>query len=103
VGRSDCELPPVRISVSACGLEASPQKYRRNCSTSRGNATGYAEQLKANQPVPLIDSALAGLQVLLDGRAPPPHIAANGFQARWSNVDLDLGSRTTAVIQRPTS
>jgi hypothetical protein len=59
---------------------------------------GYAEQLKVNQPVPLIDSALAGLQVLLDGRAPPPPITANGFHARWSNVNLSLGSSATKVI-----
>jgi len=59
---------------------------------------GYAEQLKVDQPVPLIDSALAGLQVLLDGRAPPPHIPANAFHARWSNVNLDLGVSTAAVI-----
>lgn len=59
---------------------------------------GYAEQLKVNQPVPLIDSALAGLQVLLDGRAPPPPITANEFHARWSNVNLSLGSSATKVI-----
>ena len=106
------------VAPSGAELLADPEMARRCLGQACTNAVragvnaiilggaglaGYAEQLKADQPVPLIDSALAGLQVLLDGRAPPPHIAANGFQARWSNVNLDLGSRTTAVIQRPTS
>ncbi|WP_312028307.1 aspartate/glutamate racemase family protein [Aquabacterium sp. J223] len=47
---------------------------------------GYAEALQARVDLPLIDSAHAGLKVLLDGAAPPPQRASDGFVAEWSAV-----------------
>jgi allantoin racemase len=49
---------------------------------------GYAEKLQVNQPVPLIDSAQAGLNILLSGQAPASLAKENGFHAQWSNVRL---------------
>ena len=49
---------------------------------------GYAEKLQTDQPVPLIDSAQAGLNVLLSGKAPPARVTENEFHAQWSNVLL---------------
>jgi allantoin racemase len=54
---------------------------------------GYSKQLEAYCPVPLIDSAEAGLSVLLQGLAPAPTRARDGFVADWkglSNPMLNL-------------
>ena len=47
---------------------------------------GYAAALQATCPVPLIDSASAGLKVLLENRAPPATPKTDGFTAVWSGV-----------------
>jgi Asp/Glu/hydantoin racemase len=47
---------------------------------------GYAQQLQGRVSLPLIDSAQAGLRVLLAGQAPAPQRSDNGFHAQWSNV-----------------
>lgn len=47
---------------------------------------GYAERLQAQSPLPLIDSARAGLEVMLQGLAPPPVRTSDGFVADWSDV-----------------
>jgi allantoin racemase len=52
---------------------------------------GYAQTLQAGATLPLIDSALAGLRVLLEGKAPAPQRSVNGFDARWTNVRLSPG------------
>ncbi len=49
---------------------------------------GYAQLLQPHLQLPLIDSAQAGLRVLLQGRAPRPQRQDNGFYAQWSNVSL---------------
>jgi allantoin racemase len=49
---------------------------------------GYAEKLQTHQPIPLIDSAQAGLNILLSDKAPSPLAKENGFHAQWSNVRL---------------
>jgi allantoin racemase len=46
---------------------------------------GYAARLQAEVPLPLIDSAQAGLAVLLEGLAPAPQRADDGFVADWSD------------------
>jgi hypothetical protein len=38
----------------------------------------------------LIDSAQAGLRVLLAGQAPAAQRSDNGFHAQWSHVRLDI-------------
>ena len=51
---------------------------------------GYAAALEATCPVRLIDSASAGLKVLLENRAPPAQQKANGFVASWSGVSSEM-------------
>lgn len=47
---------------------------------------GYAKDLRSRCPLPLIDSAEAGLQVMLQGLAPPPPHAGDGFFAQWRDM-----------------
>jgi allantoin racemase len=48
---------------------------------------GYAALLQDSTALPLIDSAHAGLDILLQGQAPQMHKAAsNGFYAHWSGM-----------------
>jgi Asp/Glu/hydantoin racemase len=49
---------------------------------------GYAQQLQQQVSLPLIDSAQAGVRVLLAGQAPAAQRSDNGFHAQWSNVRL---------------
>lgn len=53
---------------------------------------GYAQALQAHIKLPLIDSAQAGLKVLIKGLAPPALSPVNRFHARWSNVRLSPGA-----------
>jgi allantoin racemase len=47
---------------------------------------GYAHALQAQVDLPLIDSAHAGLKVLMERSAPPPQRATDGFVADWGAV-----------------
>ncbi|MFD0668764.1 aspartate/glutamate racemase family protein [Ramlibacter sp. MAHUQ-53] len=47
---------------------------------------GYAQRLQDRSPLPLIDSAHAGLDVLLGRQLPPAPQAQDGFFARWQGV-----------------
>lgn len=47
---------------------------------------GYATGLQARSPLPLIDSALAGLEVLLGNQAPAAPRLGDGFFAQWSGM-----------------
>jgi allantoin racemase len=47
---------------------------------------GYAQGLQAHSPLPLIDSAVAGLQVMLQGRAPAAPQPGEGFHAEWNQL-----------------
>jgi Asp/Glu/hydantoin racemase len=47
---------------------------------------GYAERLQAHIPLPLIDSALAGLEVMLGCKTPPAPHAQDGFFAHWQGM-----------------
>ncbi len=47
---------------------------------------GYAPSLRAHCPVPLVDSAEAGLQVMLQGLAPPAPHPGDGFFAQWRDM-----------------
>lgn len=52
---------------------------------------GYAQALQPHINLPLIDSAQAGLNVILKGRAPPALSPENRFHAQWSDVRLSTG------------
>lgn len=47
---------------------------------------GYAQGLRSHCPVQLIDSAEAGLQVLLQDLAPPAPHGGDGFFAQWHDM-----------------
>ncbi|MBL0727617.1 aspartate/glutamate racemase family protein [Piscinibacter sp. HJYY11] len=51
---------------------------------------GYAQRLQPEVALPLIDSAQAGLKVLLERSAPPPQRATDGFFAEWSAVSPSM-------------
>ena len=51
---------------------------------------GYAAALQASCPVPLIDSASAGLKVLLENRAPAAQRTTDGFVAAWSGLSAEM-------------
>lgn len=53
---------------------------------------GYAQALQAHIDLPLIDSAQAGLNVLVKGLAPLAQSPENRFHAQWSNVQLSTGA-----------
>lgn len=55
---------------------------------------GYAQALRERCPLPLIDSAQAGLQVLLEDRAPAAPYPDHGFFADWRNM-------APAIMQMP--
>ena len=51
---------------------------------------GYAEKLKRFCPLPLIDSARAGLEILLHNQAPRAKNSLNGSYAQWSGMSSSL-------------
>ena len=51
---------------------------------------GYAQKLQNLCGVPLIDSAAAGLRVLLDGKIDSAGAAQNGFEAQWSAISASI-------------
>ena len=57
---------------------------------------GYAERLQSDVPVQLIDSARAGVEVLLNGLAPPPVRTDDAFVADWSDISPAMRSLSSA-------
>jgi len=51
---------------------------------------GYAEKLQPICPLPLIDSARAGIEVLLNHQAPRAKNFLNGSYAKWSGMSGSL-------------
>jgi Asp/Glu/hydantoin racemase len=51
---------------------------------------GYAEKLQPICPLPLIDSACAGIEVLLNHQAPRAKNFLNGSYAKWSGMSGSL-------------
>lgn len=47
---------------------------------------GYAQLLQPHSPLPLIDSALAGLQIMLSQASPAAPCAKDGFFAKWHGM-----------------
>lgn len=57
---------------------------------------GYAQALQAQVDLPLIDSAHAGLKLLLEAGTPPAQRATDGFVADWSSVSPAMARLGTA-------
>jgi Asp/Glu/hydantoin racemase len=51
---------------------------------------GYAQQLQSQFELPLIDSALAGMRVLLDGKVTAPLASRHGFEANWTAISAPM-------------
>jgi allantoin racemase len=51
---------------------------------------GYAQQLQSRCELPLIDSALAGLRVLLNGKLIAPCAKQDGFETNWSSISTPM-------------
>ena len=54
---------------------------------------GYASELQANCPLPLIDSVSAGLEVFLSGRMPVALTTVNRFHTDWNSLPGYLNKR----------
>ncbi|MCE2880017.1 MAG: aspartate/glutamate racemase family protein [Comamonadaceae bacterium] len=80
----------LRCLAQACQAAALPGV--RSIILGGAGLAGYAQALHGRVSLPLIDSAQAGLRVLIHGLAEPARRAHNGFYAQWSNVQLELGS-----------
>ena len=73
-----------RVLSQAC--ESAAQFNIKSIIMGGAGLAGYAQTLQPSTPLPLIDSALAGLQTLLQSEAPAAHRATDGFHASWRNM-----------------
>ncbi|MET0310991.1 MAG: aspartate/glutamate racemase family protein [Burkholderiaceae bacterium] len=88
------EALALRTLGEACRAAAQPGV--KSVILGGAGLAGYAELLQAQLPVPLIDSARAGLEVMLQGLAPMPVREEDGFVAEWSGTTLSLTDRLPA-------
>lgn len=78
----------IQCLTDAC-LKASQGDVRSIILGGAGLA-GYAQMLQERVGLHLIDSALAGLEVMLSGMAPLPLREEDGFYATWNNLPKSL-------------
>ncbi len=86
---SGAELQANPEMALRCLTEACQQAARADVKTiilGGAGLAGYAQSLQDKVPLPLIDSALAGLEVMLQQLAPAPTRTADGFFASWQNM-----------------
>lgn len=89
VAPSGAELQADPAMALRCLTEACRQaaKTGAKCIILGGaGLAGYADLLRSAVALPLIDSASAGLEVLLGGQAPAPERLGDGFFARWNHM-----------------
>lgn len=79
----------LRCLSEACALAA--QSDAKRIILGGAGLAGYAQTLQAHSPLPLIDSATAGLEVLLQNQAPAATRSFNGFHAEWNNLPPAFG------------
>jgi Asp/Glu/hydantoin racemase len=79
----------LRCLSEACALAA--QSDAKSIILGGAGLAGYAQTLQSHCPLPLIDSARAGLEVLLQNQAPAATRSVNGFHAEWSNLPAAFG------------
>lgn len=75
----------LRCLGDACEQAARSEGVRAIILGGAGLA-GYAPQLAARCPLPLIDSAVAGLEVMLQAKGPPSRSLTDGFHAQWHGM-----------------
>jgi allantoin racemase len=76
--------PEAAIAQLRAACRAAARPGVRSLVIGGAGLAGYAQRLQDEVDLPLIDSAQAGLQVLLEGRAPPPQRRDDGFVAEWT-------------------
>jgi allantoin racemase len=80
----------IRCLTQAC--EQAAQHDVKSIIMGGAGLAGYAQSLQDKVQLPLIDSALAGLTVVLKGMAPPPQRQQDGFFATWSGMPSSFQS-----------
>lgn len=101
LGYGDRLLHIETVAPTGADMQADPQRALRHLAQACRAAArpgvasiivggaglaGYAQALQVHVELPLIDSAHAGLKVLLEQTAPPAQRANDGFVADWSAV-----------------
>lgn len=78
--------PEMALRCLAQACEAAARPGVRALILGGAGLAGYAQTLRAHCPLPLIDSAVAGLEVMLQGQAPAARAPADGFYAQWHGM-----------------
>lgn len=87
----------LRCLAQACEQAAKPGV--RAIILGGAGLAGYAQALRAQCPLPLIDSAVAGLEVMLQGQAPEATRTDDGFYAAWQGMNeafMQVSAKTGA-------
>lgn len=79
--------PEMALRCLAQACEQAAQPGVRAIILGGAGLAGYAQALRAQCPLPLIDSAVAGLEVMLQGQAPAAIRSDDGFYAAWQGMD----------------
>jgi allantoin racemase len=83
-----------RVLSAACARAA---QFDVKCIILGGaGLAGYAQKLQESIPVPLIDSTLAGLALMLQNKAPAASQTSDGFYAAWNNMPDAFARRDTS-------
>lgn len=89
VAPSGAQLLADPVMAMECLTRACEQAAKAEVQTlilGGAGLAGYARGLQAAVSLPVIDSASAGLSVLLDGLAPAPTRSRDGFWAQWNHL-----------------
>jgi len=78
--------PDMALRCLAQACEAAARPGVRAIILGGAGLAGYADALRARCPLPLIDSAVAGLEVMLQGQAPAARATSDGFYAQWHGM-----------------
>ena len=74
------------LSVLAKACHRAVESGAKSIIMGGAGLAGYAQELQASVPVPLIDSVSAALSLYLDHRLPPAMQTVNAFESAWHNL-----------------
>jgi Asp/Glu/hydantoin racemase len=74
----------LRVLAKAC--QRAVESGAKSIILGGAGLAGYAQDLQASVPVPLIDSVSAALSLYLDQRLPPAQQTVNAFESAWHNL-----------------
>jgi Asp/Glu/hydantoin racemase len=74
------------LSVLAKACHRAVESGAKSIIMGGAGLAGYAQDLQASVPVPLIDSVSAALSLYLDHRLPPAMQTVNAFESAWHNL-----------------